>query len=231
MIAAIFDLDGTLYTGHLTFAISEHHRTHGVQRLPLYAFMAVHWPMWGLVKAGILSESDGRAIWARNLSWTMRGMKIENAAAAFRWIADQYVRPRVREDVIKRLRDHQATGHRVILLSGTFVPLLVEIGKLWGITEVVGTGLIVKNGKYTGISEKPVCQGQHKVTWLERHLADDPGINLRESYAYADSITDLAVLELVGRPVAVYPDPELEIHAREKGWDIIAQPEDGDKPI
>jgi HAD superfamily hydrolase (TIGR01490 family) len=223
MIAAIFDLDGTLYTGHLTYAISEHHRTHRMQRIPLYAFMAVHWPMWGLVKAGILSESSGRAIWARNLSWTLRGMKTDKAAAAFRWIAEEYVRPRVRENVIARLQEHQAAGHRVILLSGTFVPLLSEIGKLWGVTEVVGTPLIAKNGRYTGGSARPGCQGEHKVTWLKRHLADDAKVNLEESYAYADSITDLAVLESVGHPVAVHPDPLLEGIAQEKGWEIIAQ--------
>jgi alcohol-forming fatty acyl-CoA reductase len=223
MIAAIFDLDGTLYTGHLTYAISEHHRTHRMQRVPLYAFMAVHWPMWGFVKAGILSESSGRAIWARNLSWTLQGMKIENAAAAFRWIAEEYVRPRVREHVIARLREHQAAGHRVILLSGTFIPLLAEIGKLWGVKYVIGTPLRVKDGRYTGGTERPACQGQHKVTWLKRNLADDSKINLEESYAYADSITDLAVLESVGHPVAVHPDTLLEDVAQEKGWEIIAR--------
>jgi len=221
MIAAIFDLDGTLYTGHLTFAISEHHRTHRMQRIPLYVFMAVHWPMWGLVKAGVLSETAGRAIWARNLSWTLRGMKTEDAAAAFTWIADQYVRPRVREDVITRLHEHQTAGHRVILLSGTFLPLLAEIGKLWGVNDVIGTPLRVKDGRYTGGTERPACQGEHKVTWLKRFIANDSTINLTDSYAYADSITDLAVLESVGHPVAVHPDPLLANLAREKNWEII----------
>jgi HAD superfamily hydrolase (TIGR01490 family) len=224
MIAAIFDLDGTLYTGHLTYAISEHHRTHRMQRVPLYVFMSIHWPMWSLVKLGLLSETEARSIWARNLSWTMRGLKVERAAEAFRWIAEEYVLPRVREDVIARLHEHQRAGHRVILLSGTFVPLLAEIGKLLGITEVVGTRLKVKDGKYTGSSERPACQGRHKVTWLERHIAADTNIDWAQSYAYADSITDLAVLEHVGRPVAVYPDAELAAHACNNGWEIIAQP-------
>ncbi len=228
MIVAIFDLDGTLYTGHLTYAIAEHHRTHRMQRIPLYAFMSVHWPMWTLVKAGILSETEGRAIWARNLSWTLWGMEIEKAEAAFRWIAQEYVLPRIRDDVIARLRKHQRNGHRVILLSGTFVPLLAEIGKLWGVSEVVGTRLKVKDGKYTGGSELPACQGRHKVTWLDRHLAVDSNIDWSKSYAYADSITDLVVLERVGQPVAVYPDAELASHARENGWEIIAQPDTQD---
>jgi HAD superfamily hydrolase (TIGR01490 family) len=221
MIAAIFDLDGTLYTGHLTFAISEYHRTHKVQRLPLYAFMAVHWPMWGLVKTGIISEARGRAIWARNLSWTLWRMTTESAAAAFRWIANQYVRPRVREDIVVRLKEHQAAGHRVILLSGTFVPLLAEIGKLWGVDDVIGTPLRIDDGKYTGSTERPACQGEYKVTWLKRYLIDKPDINLMESYAYADSITDQAVLESVGHPVAVHPDPLLADLSQERDWEII----------
>jgi HAD superfamily hydrolase (TIGR01490 family) len=222
MIAAIFDLDGTLYTGHLTFAISEHHRTHKMQRLPLYAFMAVHWPMWGLVKTGILSEAAGRAIWARNLSWTLWRMKTEAAEAAFHWMADQYVRPRLREDVIVRLQEHQTAGHRVILLSGTFIPLLAEIGKMWGVKDVIGTPLRVKDGRYTGGTERPACQGEHKVTWLKRYLSAIPEINLSESYAYADSITDQSVLESVGHPVAVHPDPLLANLAQERDWEIIS---------
>jgi len=42
------------------------------------------------------------------------------------------------------------------------------------------------------------------------------------NWAYADSYSDLPVLERVGRPVAVYPDPELTAHAKEHNWEIIA---------
>ena len=53
-----------------------------------------------------------------------------------------------------------------------------------------------------------------------RELATRAHINLPQSYAYSDSITDLPMLELVGHPVAVNPDKELAREAREREWEI-----------
>ena len=51
-------------------------------------------------------------------------------------------------------------------------------------------------------------------------MAVKEGIDLANSYAYSDSITDLPMLELVGHPVAVNPDRELTRVARERDWDM-----------
>jgi len=40
MIAAIFDLDSTLYTGYIPKSIAYHHRVHRVKRLPLAFYVA-----------------------------------------------------------------------------------------------------------------------------------------------------------------------------------------------
>jgi len=223
-IASIFDLDGTLYSGHITLGIALHHRTHRVKRIPLYTYMAAHMPLWGLLKIGLLSEETSREIWARNLGWTVRGWTTKEAEEAFAWISEEYVLPRVHAEMMTRLRDHQAAGHRVILLSGTFTPLLTEIGRRLGIDETVGTTLVLKEGHYTGSSEPPVCQGRFKVTRLEQYLERGEDILWSESYAYADSYTDLPLLERVGNPVAVYPDQKLAAHAQEHGWAIIDHP-------
>lgn len=221
MIAAIFDLDGTLYTGHIGEGIARHHRTHRVKRLQLYAFMGTHMPLWLLQRAGLISGITMRRLWARHLGWTVRGWSPREAMKAFSWIAEEYVKPRLLPEVMERLRDHQRAGHRVILVSGTLAPLLSEIGRQLGVEATVGTPLVVRDGCYTGASERPVCQGADKVTRLEADLAGDEQPNWSKSYAYADSITDLPLLEHVGHPVAVHPDPELSVHATRHGWEII----------
>jgi len=177
MIAAIFDLDGTLYTGHIVRGIARHHRAHRVKRLPLYFYMATHVALWPLWRSGLLSEATMRELWARHLGWTVRGWTLQEAAAAFAWVAEQYVQPLVRPDAMARLRDHQAAGHRIIIVSGTLAPLLAE--------------------------------SSDSVLWPQ-------------NYAYADSFTDLPLLERVGHPVAVYPDSQLTAHARSQGWEIMA---------
>ncbi len=223
MIKAIFDLDGTLCTGHVTRGITLHHRTCRVNRLPLYAFLVAHLPLWWLQRAGMLSKERMNRRWARDLGWTVRGLSLERAAAAFAWIAEHYVAPRLRSDVVARLRQHQTAGHRVILVSGTPAPLLAAIGRHLGIDETVGTPLIVKNGRYTGACETPVCQGGHKGTRLAAYLGEAEDARWPHSYAYADSYTDIPLLERVGHPVAVYPDARLAAHARAQGWDVIGQ--------
>ena len=46
------------------------------------------------------------------------------------------------------------------------------------------------------------------------------GLDLSRSYAYADSISDLPMLEAVGNPVVVNPDGRLGKAAKERGWVI-----------
>ena len=41
---------------------------------------------------------------------------------------------------------------------------------------------------------------------------------MKESVAYADSTSDLAMLEAVGFPVAVNPETKLATLARRRGW-------------
>jgi hypothetical protein len=52
-------------------------------------------------------------------------------------------------------------------------------------------------------------------------LAGREGIDLSESYAYTDSVTDEPMLRAVGHPVAVNPDRDLARVAREEGWPIL----------
>ncbi|CAN0426030.1 unnamed protein product, partial [Phaeothamnion confervicola] len=47
---------------------------------------------------------------------------------------------------------------------------------------------------------------------------ESEGLRLDESIAYADSTSDLPMLEAVGFPVAVNPETRLAAIARKRGW-------------
>ena len=221
MILAVFDLDGTLYTGHITYGIMQHHRLHRVKLPELYSYLAIHMPLWYLHRAHVLPEEAVRSLWTRNLGWVVRGWTADEAASTFKWIAEEYVRPKLCPEVMARLRDHQDRGHRVVIVSGTFSPLLERIGHQLGVDETVGTPLVTKNGRYTGACEAPACQGTGKVSRLEAYLGDGDDVTWAQSYAYADSHTDVPLLERVGHPVAVNPDPRLADLAHARGWEIL----------
>jgi HAD superfamily hydrolase (TIGR01490 family) len=194
-----------------------------VKRVLFYIYMATHMPLWILRRAGLVSDRITRQLWIRHMGWTVRGWTPQEAEVAFAWITQKYVQPLVRPDVMTRLREHQATGHRVILVSGTLSPLLATIGHQLGVEETVGTPLIVKRGRYSGACELPVCQGLNKAVRLKNYLQDSGGDDIlwSQSYAYADSYSDIPLLEQVGHPVAVYPDSQLATHAQSLGWEIM----------
>lgn len=224
MIAAFFDLDGTLFTGHIWQGLSLYLRTHKMQRSQLYIYLGFHMAIWPLYLAGLISQERAWIAWARHMSWTLAGLTLAEGQRAFDWIWAEYVRPKLREDMVEKLHEHQAQNHAVYLVSGTMEPLLGRIAQGLGLEPeaAVGTRIEVRNGRYTGRAIEPTCMGQGKVERLKLFLAEHPEIELAQSYAYADSITDLGFLEIVGYPIAAYPSEELATIARERGWPVLS---------
>ncbi len=66
---------------------------------------------------------------------------------------------------------------------------------------------------------QPPLVGEARAAWLRRYALQE-GIDLRHSYAYADSYSDLPLLRAVGNPVAVSPDSALYRHARRRRWPV-----------
>jgi HAD superfamily hydrolase (TIGR01490 family) len=138
------------------------------------------------------------------------------------WIIDHEILPNLRPEMIKVIDNHRKQGHRIILISGSFKPLLERLVQRLNIECAIATPLVEKNGRYTGRIVSPINVGQGELERLNQYL-EGPGknINLGESYFYTDSIVDAPVLEIVGHPVAVFPDPELSEMASVRGWPMI----------
>ena len=116
-----------------------------------------------------------------------------------------------------RLREHKALGHRVVLLSGALDFLLEPMKDL--ADDVLCSTLAQENGSYTGeLSGAPVA-GDARARMLASY-ARKRNVDLSRSYAYADAISDLPMLEAVGHPVAVNPDRRLRSAAEGRGWEI-----------
>jgi len=76
-----------------------------------------------------------------------------------------------------------------------------------------------RDGRYTGFMSSPPLVGEARAAWLRRYALQE-GIDLKHSYAYADSYSDLPLLRAVGNPVAVSPDSALYRYARRRRWPI-----------
>jgi len=219
--AAFFDLDGTLFTGHIWQGLAEHHRTHRTHRLHVATYMVTHMGLWLLHRAGLILEEPALAAWVHHLGWLMAGFSTEEAQEVFGTLVDEYVLPRLRDDVLQILRLHQSEGRPALLVSGTYQGLLDVIVQRLGLHGAAGTQLQVRQGRFSGGVIEPSCFSTGKVKRVQQILAHHPGIDLACSYAYGDTIYDLPLLESVAHPVVVYPDDRLARIARERGWPFV----------
>jgi HAD superfamily hydrolase (TIGR01490 family) len=124
------------------------------------------------------------------------------------------------------LRDHQAQGHVVALVSGSPQQLLDAVAAGLGIEHALGTSLEVKDGRYTGSMTGPLSMNEGKVAVVEEWARQENlDLDWSNSFAYGDGRGDLYLLERVGHPVAVYPDEVLKAAAEERGWQILGERE------
>jgi HAD superfamily hydrolase (TIGR01490 family) len=117
---------------------------------------------------------------------------------------------------LARVRRHKALGHRTVLITGALDFVVEPLRPLFD--EVVCAQLARDaDGLLTGRLEHLPPTGEARALVLAEYAAAE-GLDLGESIAYADSASDLPLLECVGFPVAVNPEAKLAAIARRRGW-------------
>lgn len=221
MIVSIFDCDGTLYSAQFGRGLLQYVGSKGF-KARVRAYYAALVPRYLIRKLRLIPEEELVRPAIANLARLVAGWDVNTGAAAFEWVACEYLLPSKRKPVLARLENHQADQHLVVLLSGVFMPCLDLIGAELNVSNLVGTRIDIQDGRYSGDIIPPVITGRDKLPMV-RNFFDAHHLNVDwdASYAYADSIHDRMVLEAVGNPVAVYPDSELLVLARERNWEMI----------
>lgn len=130
------------------------------------------------------------------------------------------IAPKVFPDVLATLREHRDRGRQVWLLTASPTVLASIIARDLRLSGALGTTLEIREGRFTGEIEGELLHGPIKAA-AAKDLAASLGADLSTCYAYSDSVADVPLLELVGHPVAVNPDPGLLALATERGWSIM----------
>ena len=130
------------------------------------------------------------------------------------------IAPKVFPDVLATLREHMDRGRQVWLLTASPTVLASIIARDLRLSGALGTTLEIREGRFTGEIEGELLHGPIKAA-AAKDLAASLGADLSTCYAYSDSVADVPLLELVGHPVAVNPDPGLLALATERGWSIM----------
>jgi len=140
----------------------------------------------------------------------------------------QWTREWYREEVAQHaapgswavLRAHRDAGEPLVLLTSSSPYESAVAGEQFGMDVIISSRYEVVDGRFTGNPLLPICYGAGKVTYAERYAAEND-VDLDASYYYADSMSDLPMLERVGNPRVVNPDPRLRRLARKRRWAIL----------
>ncbi len=116
---------------------------------------------------------------------------------------------------IRRVREHRRLGHRTLLITGALDFVVEPLRPLFD--DIVAAEMTTSHGTYDGQLTSVPPTGESRYQTLVDYAAEHD-LDLRESVAYADSSSDLPMLEAVGFPVAVNAESKLASIARRRGW-------------
>jgi HAD superfamily hydrolase (TIGR01490 family) len=132
---------------------------------------------------------------------------------------EEVLSPIIYAEALELIEEHRNAGRKTVIISSSPIETVEPLGEYLDVDAVIATlARLDDEGRYTGDLEF-YAYGPHKAEAI-REMAVTEGIDLARSYAYSDSITDLPMLELVGYPVVVNPDRDLQRIAREREWEV-----------
>lgn len=130
----------------------------------------------------------------------------------------------IKPQALKLVRDHQAAGDTVIVVTATNAFVTRPIAKAFGVDELIAVDLVLDPGTgwYTGEIAGVPSFRDGKVARVQQWLADH-GLDWDQVHTtfYSDSINDLPLLEKATVPVATNPDARLRALAQERAWRIL----------
>lgn len=211
--AAFFDIDGTLIARNSGPLYMKFLYRRGEVGLGAVVEMLYFYVLYRL---GILDIE--RAV-ERSSRWIRGKQESDVISQCLQWYRED-VRPHVYAEMIDEIERHRRAGRHVCILSSATRYLAEPLAQDLAIEHVIVSRLEVRDGVFTGRVVTPLCYGVGKIHWA-REFAVRFGVDLASSYFYTDSVTDLPMLEAVGNPRVVWPDPRLKVIALHKGWQVL----------
>ncbi|RJE46582.1 MULTISPECIES: HAD family hydrolase [unclassified Dehalobacter] len=211
------DFDGTLY---------QHNSVMAMLKAGRKAFTLKQWVLIvmnflnGSVNRTRGNKVDYRVVLLKSFFYQMKGKNMDEMHTFFESIANTG-RQSINYDLVSRITKHLENGDRVIILSGALQPFLEEfIRQLDMRADAIGTSLLYdERGLCTGEIGR-INHGVDKVNrlklWIKENDASGESI-----WAYADSESDIPLLEFADKAVVVQPSNAMKKIAESKGWEIF----------
>jgi HAD superfamily hydrolase (TIGR01490 family) len=213
LVLAVFDMEGTILPSNVV----ESYVWSRMADTPWYDWPAELYDVFSRVPGYLAADRRDRGEFLRTFFRRYEGASVEGIDHLVEEVVSEFMLQKVASAAVRRIRDHREAGHRTMLVTAAAEPFVKPIAPLFDV--VVAAQLEVRDGRYTGFLAEPPLVGEARAAWLRRYAMLE-GADLKQSYAYADSHSDLSLLRTVGNPVAVSPDAALLRVARRRRWPV-----------
>lgn len=199
--AAFFDVDGTIISTKSMVSFARYLELNKASEINVTALSLFLKRLYAK-----LSTDEARSDLNRHYFSLFKGVsQLDVELAAEKWYAemesagDFYIESTIAE--IKRL---QSEGYSIVLVTGSFAPLLRPLIKRFNVDGALHTTPECVGGIYTGEVIGSPCIGETKRTRVLQYALEND-IDLASSWAFGDDDSDLPMLKLVGNGVRIDP--------------------------
>ncbi|HID39332.1 MAG TPA: HAD-IB family hydrolase [Calditrichaeota bacterium] len=210
---AFFDLDNTIFRVNSGKLMVEHALENGLMKRKDIFRTAL------LSFAYRLSLISAEMIMAK-MSALLKGTSEKEMVQFSRKLFDEKLKEYIRADMVEEIRRHRENGGLTVILSASTTYMCKPVVEYLGMDDLVCSEMEVQDGLLTGRPKGAYCYGTEKVHRLYAYCQEH-GFNPETAWYYADSHSDIPVLEIIGHPVCVSPDARLAAVARERSWAVI----------
>ncbi|MDT5067994.1 MAG: putative phosphoserine phosphatase / 1-acylglycerol-3-phosphate O-acyltransferase [Mycobacterium sp.] len=213
-VGAFFDLDGTLVAGFTGVLMTRDRLRRG--QMGVGEFI-------GMVQAGLnhqLGRSEFEDLIGKGARM-LHGNSLSDLDELGERLFVQHVQSRIYPEMRAMVRAHMARGHTVVLSSSALTVQVDPVARFLGIDNVLSNKFETDDdGLITGEVARPIIWGSGKARAVQAFAAEN-GIDLADSYFYADGDEDVALMYLVGNPRPTNPAGKLAAVAAKRGWPIL----------
>ena len=210
---AFIDVDGTLLAETTTYLFARILKRRGLLRRSFILRAMFHG----------LQHRLGRLDYGRLVGFGLRSISTISVVELERIAYEnfvEFVRPRLFEGVAEHLNGLRKSGTAIVLVSSSPGIVIRPLSIYLGCADVLTTPVRIERDRLIGLADGPPCYGEGKLHWA-RAWAQDRGIAMDETVAYADNWSDRALLAEAGRAVVVHPSRRLARLAVRNGWSIV----------
>jgi len=214
--AAFYDLEGTLVSTNLVHTLAFYaKRQQGLWQTAKKSVSTIaKLPLFGL--ADLYSRNVFNEVFFKSYE----KLSYDRLRYFSDELFEEVLKPAIFPGTVDLIAAGKKIGQRQVVITGALDFTIERLMDHLGIDDFKANHMEFVNGYSTGRIIPPVMASATKATWM-REYAERENINLSDSYAYSDSISDLPMLSIVGHPVAVCPDIRLKQTAMQHDWPVL----------